>query len=24
LTDVSLAEIEERYQRFIDLTDFHS
>ncbi len=24
LTDVSLAEIEERYQRFVDLTDFHS
>ena len=24
LTDVSLAEIEERYQRFIQLTDFHS
>jgi sugar/nucleoside kinase (ribokinase family) len=24
LTDVSLAEIEERYQRFVQLTDFHS
>jgi hypothetical protein len=24
LIDVSLVEIEERYQRFIDLTDFHS
>src|SRR5262245_38618997 len=24
LTDVSLAEIEERYQRFVELTDFHS
>jgi hypothetical protein len=24
LTDVSLAEIEERYQRFVDLTDFHT
>jgi len=24
LTDVSLPEIEDRYQRFIELTDFHS
>ncbi len=24
LTDVSLGEIEERYQRFVELTDFHS
>jgi sugar/nucleoside kinase (ribokinase family) len=24
LTDVSLAEIEERYQQFVQLTDFHS
>ena len=24
LTDASLAEIEERYQRFVELTDFHS
>ena len=24
LTDVSLPEIEERYQRFVQLTDFHS
>ena len=24
LTDVSLAEVEERYQRFVQLTDFHS
>jgi sugar/nucleoside kinase (ribokinase family) len=24
LTDVSLAEIEERYRRFVQLTDFHS
>lgn len=24
LTELSLAEIDERYQRFIDLTDFHS
>jgi sugar/nucleoside kinase (ribokinase family) len=24
LTDVSLTEIEERYQRFVELTDFHS
>ena len=24
LTEVSLAEIEERYQRFVQLTDFHS
>jgi sugar/nucleoside kinase (ribokinase family) len=24
LTDVSMPEIEERYQRFIQLTDFHS
>jgi sugar/nucleoside kinase (ribokinase family) len=24
LTDLSLAEIEERYQRFVQLTDFHS
>ena len=24
LTDVSLPEIEERYQRFVELTDFHS
>jgi sugar/nucleoside kinase (ribokinase family) len=24
LTDVSLADVEERYQRFVELTDFHS
>jgi sugar/nucleoside kinase (ribokinase family) len=24
LTDISLAEVEERYQRFVQLTDFHS
>jgi hypothetical protein len=24
LTELSLPEIEERYQRFVQLTDFHS